>query len=1720
MRDGLAAAKAWVEYCADPSKPRPEVDLKIKSFFLSRHGLADPLGVDFDPGGMDLVEEGHDVAEAQGSGNGGALWKAQHPDDYDRLTYAEQARVDANLDPARGGKKGGSGRMFQSKRDGLAPIIQKAEKAGLKLDVVEGDDFITLSRIVVPEAARGAGVGTATMQEISDYADSVGKPIALTPSTAFGGSKARLTRFYKGLGFVENKGRKKDFRTRETMIRLPTPGKLFQLPTPAQSLKAMKDLQIFLDAVREKGARAIEPEEVADALENKHDNITRQKEPKGRRGVIPSVELQIAERRARLADAHAANAAAGADQRVGADVETDMNWVRVDSAREASAATPPTEADYPFRTGKIDQIPKSQSLPGQKELEAYLDAVNADPARLFQDADLVEAIKAALSGNTAKAEEYLLNAGDPKNPRGSIAHIRDGVRSVFQIALNPNADASTFLHESAHVFLELFAELAQHPEAPARVKADFAEALKWLGADPTKLARNEHGWSFSRDMHEKWADGFLVYLREGKAPSSALQSAFRRFEAWLKKIYQTVGELGVELNPEIRGIFDRLLATDEEIADTKRAMGAPLFGNLADALAAGLSPERFAEYLDDQEKAASHAEKLAKLKFLKEELRTKDKAWKEELATLVETARGEYEELPARKAQLVIAGMTGEETGEFLPLKVALDRAAVEAAVGVAAARKFKLAKDGVQPDEIAGQLGFDTGAEMLKAVEVLPVKELWAKKRAEWLMTERHPGMLEDREQLREEVGKGLHGDWTLRALEKEIAAISSKAPNGFTGQTPAEAIQEAARIMANRTPVGKLNPRTAQAAERKAANAALRAMAKGDFEMVLVQKQKQLLNLHLYRELAKAKAERQSFEKFVKRVGTKKNAARLGKALPLYRDAMTSLLERFGLVEPAATGAIQVDLTAVENQLASEAAIGAFDRPALEALIQKLGMKTWEDLKLPELRVVRGALENIQGAATDRNAVILGEAKADVEDVVKRLKAEWTSEKIRHRGGYKTIAPANTLIENVGGLFNAWDGALLRPANMLAELSGGDTESVTCQALIEPLRKSKHMEADLLAGAAEPIIEAYEAMPDEVRKTFMDDFDGAKAFPGHTDRTRAPRRRFELLMMLANSGNEGNLDRLLRGRNIQYEELIAAFAQLSKAEIDWVQSIFDAHENPVLLPGETTPKSLKERAFELEERDNGTRPQAVLPRQLVLPNGTLRGGYFPAVYDRNAEQAGERQVARDLAGLFDPNYTAPGTAQGHLQKRVEGFTGILSLDPKIIYSHLGQMIHDIAFRENLKSVGKLVLHPEIDSALKGFLGDGKATQFLAWLKDIGSSRGTLDAALKGWDMIAGFVRGNMAPAILGWKAGNAIGDLANLPTAVAATPLKMRYLGAGLSEYLKDGLLGGGSRAFALQKSGELRFQQDTLQRDFVRNVKELTSRWRHLPGAGAFGWWKDNAFAFMEASLVATSTPIWLGAYRQALREGREDAAAVKWADDIVVQCFPSHSAVEQPAILRNKGFWGVSTVFYGYLSTAYNLQRGIMRPLFGREFAEASKGQKALTLGKVSGSMLAFYVAFAAFGELLMGRGPEDGDRDEDEPNNRALQKANWLKRKLIAAPLSTLPVPVAGRVEAMMLKKRFTPKGQLVDAMVGEFGGAVVGLFNGKLDNEKKIINSARALGLTLGIPTAPLTLGGKYVYDAITTGDTGSPAEVAEGLVYGRRPKQPEGPLTFFTGRR
>lgn len=231
------------------------------------------------------------------------------------------------------------------------------------------------------------------------------------------------------------------------------------------------------------------------------------------------------------------------------------------------------------------------------------------------------------------------------------------------IHLFDGADQSSFVHEAAHMYLTEMSKMATDEAAPKGLLEDWNTIQDWAAYKPEDIkdyegtAREKEFKSYAkaiddarksgdviairaaeeRWMQERFARGFERYIAEGKAPTQALQSAFRKFKSWLISIYRDLKNLGKEPPEDVKRVMDRMLATNDEIeawanakelnAWDKKGFSGDLTGSEGDMI------KRWAE--DAKEKA--------KERVLKELMRQEENQWRTDLENSLEKERIDYE---------------------------------------------------------------------------------------------------------------------------------------------------------------------------------------------------------------------------------------------------------------------------------------------------------------------------------------------------------------------------------------------------------------------------------------------------------------------------------------------------------------------------------------------------------------------------------------------------------------------------------------------------------------------------------------------------------------------------------------------------------------------------------------------------------------------------------------------------------------------------------------------------------------------------------------------------------------------------------------------------------------------------------------------------------------------------------------------------------------------
>ena len=207
-------------------------------------------------------------------------------------------------------------------------------------------------------------------------------------------------------------------------------------------------------------------------------------------------------------------------------------------SREASFEPVETSAQGETRTASSD---------GFTRLAEKYEKVNEELNRFYQSAD---------RGN-----------------RGGITFNRNTGEAL--VTLFRTADRSTFIHEMGHLILDDLIRYGYKAEADTEISGDLKTVLDYLGVSDMNLSDlnslDDSQRARLTEAHEKWARAMETYVMTGEAPSKSLRSIFKKMRMWLLEIYSNAKFAGEEITPEVQDVFDRLLATPQEMDESYSA---------------------------------------------------------------------------------------------------------------------------------------------------------------------------------------------------------------------------------------------------------------------------------------------------------------------------------------------------------------------------------------------------------------------------------------------------------------------------------------------------------------------------------------------------------------------------------------------------------------------------------------------------------------------------------------------------------------------------------------------------------------------------------------------------------------------------------------------------------------------------------------------------------------------------------------------------------------------------------------------------------------------------------------------------------------------------------------------------------------------------------------------------------------------------------------------
>ena len=1086
---------------------------------------------------------------------------------------------------------------------------------------------------------------------------------------------------------------------------------------------------------------------------------------------------------------------------------------------------------------------------------------------------------------------------DADSPLGNIQFGEDG---TALIRLFESANASTFQHEMAHFWLErMFANGRQSIETDGNESArqTFAdvEAIKAWFKD------NGHpveGDTIPTEAHEMFARAWEQYLMEGKAPTTRLQSAFRKFSRWLKRIYRAVAKLNTPITPEIREVMDRMLATESEIAQAAEARAAYL--QFDDAIAAGMSEPDARRYAELGEQVRSEAEEQLTGKVMRSIRAREQKQWSEQ----ENVVRSEVEQQVDGRPLFASLKLLRTKGGPRLD-KAWLQEKFGEDVFGILPAGTPVWKQGGTNPDAMAELTGFSSGDQLVRELIGLearrrsmkeggdkrPVREAIIAQEVNAEMNRRFGDPLADGT-IEREASAAVQNDRLGEKLELELRALASKSNRK---PTPYRMAREWARgrieqgVIADMISGAAQHRHTRTAA--KAARDAQAAILAGDMDAAFRHKQTELLHNALAREAAEASDQ---VDVAVRRLGKFAKQTK-AKTLPLdYLDRIHTLLEGVEFKRVSQRGIDRRN--SLREWIAGEEAEGrTVELP--ERVLNEIDTKNWSRLTVDELTLLDDAVKQI--AALGRMKSKLLTAKKDRE--VEQAATEMEQGIIASKKGPKPTRTRETFGHRAASAFKSFKAMHRKMASLAREMDSVQDGGPVWDNLIRPMMERFDQEAEMNREATERLLEI-------LAPFYGRDALGRPKMGGKGIYFASIDQSFNLeerMAIVGQMGNAGNLQRLIDGERGEFgfrwsmEQLNEIKASLTKEQMDAVQAIWDMFE------------SYRPLIAAKERRVSGVEPEWVEPTPVETEFGTYKGGYWPIKYDRKrtldaAQQADAAEAERQMRG----SCTAATTQRSFTKSRAERVT-----NRPLLYSMSGvtqgltDVVHDLAFHEYLIDANRLLRHPKVSSAMLNYYGPEVMEQFRRGIEDVAAGD---TPAQDAWERGINHVRMGATVAGLGWNLKTALLQPFGITQSIVRVGAP--WIARGASQFFAAPFE---TSRVVYERSRFMRERSYTMQRE----INEIRNRIRGGTKTGEFI--NASFFLMITRTQLAIDLPTWQGAFEKAVAQGNDDDRAVSLADQAVRDAQGGGQVGDLSAIQRGGPVRKLFTNFYSFFNTTYNL-----------------------------------------------------------------------------------------------------------------------------------------------------------------------------------------------------
>ena len=1287
--------------------------------------------------------------------------------------------------------------------------------------------------------------------------------------------------------------------------------------------------------------------------------------------------------------------------------------------------------------------------------------------------------------------------------------------------LNEGADMSTFLHETAHFFLTVYADMASRPDATEQNKEDMQTILDWFGIKDL-ATWNSLSLEEQRKYHESWAYNYEIYLFEGKAPNLKMQSIFKKFADWLKAVYGSIrdelnaiyrqenGEDLPILTGEVRQVMDRMIASEAQIKQSEAVNSmVPMFQTQEES---GMSNEEWAAYQDMMAEAteASVTELTqASLRQLKWLGNARSRVLKEMQAKTSDIRKGVREEVAAevqkdrvyKVMEFLKRGTFVDENGEEIgtlggqKLKIADVKALYpESKETLTPAPDFKklgygkygmLAEDGLSPDMVASMFGFDSGDQLVRSLlEARPIKEE-IDMRTDARMLDEYADLM-DPASIELEVQKALHNEARARFVAVELRYLSKATQ---PARLMIQAAKTAAKSLIGNKVISEIRPRDYSLAEARASKESIKASKAGKTTEAARAKQNQLLNNQLALEAVNARKEiNKAIDGFAKIFKADAKMAK-NRNIDLV-NAARFILGHYGLgprdVEPAKF---------VEQLKAYNPDLYADIEPIL--LEATAGPRNYKKLTLNEFRDMKEIVDALWFQSKRDNEVMIEGKAVALDSIIGELTGRLEAIGVPLEVAGERMAPGKKE-KAIRALYNA--KALTRKVEHWADATDGAAGPGPFTNYIwRPLRaaldqyrvdRNRYVKdyVDMISKLDLPV---QKINAPELNYTFGNENGGIG--------------KAEILGALMHIGNDSNMKKLLAGRgwgqinedgsvdtsrwNTFMNRMIDE-GVLTKADFDFVQAVWDLNEE------------LKPMAQEAHREIFGYYFKEVEASAVVTPFGTYRGGYVPAKTDPFIVRDAQRQMKMEELEA-DFRNAMPSTGAGFTQSRVE-YNKPLSLDIRVMAKHIDDVIRFARVQPTIRDTLKILRKRDFADTLTRIDPTVIEDMLIPWLnrsaRQITSEVGMNRSIDNFWRA----VRNRTGIGIMFANITNALQQVTGFFPALLK--VEGKYMKSALADYMKSPTAQAEFVAELSPFMADRMSNQMIEVQDMMNDLLINPSKFEKIQK-----WSNKHGYFLQQAFQNFVDVVTWVGAYNQAIVDQGVDIdekaaskEAIKRADSAVRMTQSSLLPEDLSAFEVGSPFYKTLIQFSGYFNMIANLNANEYIKIFRDLGWRGNKGKLFMTY------LLGFGLPMLAADAIVRSLGGGWDDEDDDGYMDVFM---SWFFGSQLRGAVALVPFGTAATVPFNAFNNKPYDDRMTTSPSVSTLEGATIGVVKAGIniadpDKEvtgKNVRDILTMISLTTGIPVTVLGRPIGYAID-VERGkiEPTSDVDFVRGLVTGK----------------